>query len=120
MSDLVAYANGTASQETAARIEADLARDPEVRAELNELASPDRLASNYEALEAELDAPRPPIIERFLLRVRLPEPIARLMRQRLRCGARGTSPSAPWCSCRSSRRTMQSRRDAQRTPLCCS
>lgn len=73
------YAAGAVARADAASVEAHVLTCEECRARLDARADVARLERNFEFVLAELDAPRRGRIERFVVRLGVPEHVARLM-----------------------------------------
>lgn len=73
------YVRGELDPATAVSVEVLLEQSPDARGQVNLLADPDRSAGSWEAIKAELDAPRPKLVERVLVRLGLGDDIVRVL-----------------------------------------
>lgn len=76
---LAGYHEGTLGPARAASVEAHLAGCASCRSGLATWADPSRLAGNWAAIEERIDEPRPPVLERLLVRIGVGERHARLV-----------------------------------------
>lgn len=80
MDDLLRrYVDGRLDVATSVRVELAMGQSLDLRDQVGALIPDDRLAANFAALTAELDAPRPRAVERLLARVGMRTAVARLL-----------------------------------------